>query len=337
MAWEAIVGHARAKRLLQQHLAMGRVASAYLLAGPEGVGKRGLAMEFAKALNCAHAERRPCDSCPACRQIHRGTHPDVHVIGPSSTSDQIKIDDVRHLLSRIALKPFSATFQIAIVDGAERLTEEAANSLLKALEEPPAHTRFLLLTARWLECLPTIRSRCQLIRCEPLPAVALQQLVMERAGCDAVIAEALVPLARGSVSVAMDLARRWAPYHAVLTQCAEGTLAGWVEQPLPESRQEAAHLLDGMIGWVRDLTVTVAAQPAASPAPGFGTGRSGQVRRLLHTGHTTALARQANAMDVDRCLAVGLQLVRLRESLDQFVSPRLVGALAREQWLSLQS
>ena len=123
-----------------------------------------------------------------------------------------------------------------------------------------------------------------------------------------------------SALAASDLAKRWAAYHAILTRLASRESSVWVEQPPPETRQELVHLLDGMMGWLRDLAVTATAQSVP----------------VAHAMHEEALRRQASRVDVDRCLETALELVALRESVkEQFVSPKLVAALAREKWLSL--
>ena len=319
MAWDDILEQDLAKRIFQTHLATGRVASAYLLTGPEGVGKRRVAWEMAKALNCTAERGRPCDACPLCAQIIRGAHPDVHAVSPEGASEQVKIEQIRQVISRIGLRPYSGAFQVVILEAAERLTEEAANSLLKALEEPPAHTRFLLTTSRLAHCLPTIVSRCQRIRCQPLPVGAIRQILIDSHACDPQTADAVAPLAGGSASAAMDLAKRWTAYHAILTRLASCESSVWIEQPLPETRQELVHLLDGMMGWLRDLAVTATAQSAP----------------VAHATHEEALRRQASRIDADRCLETAFELVSLRESMEQFVSPRLIAALAREKWLSL--
>ena len=319
MAWADILGQDVAARLLQTHLASGRVANAYLLVGPDGVGKRRLAREMAKALNCVSTDSRPCDQCRSCGQIERGTHPDVHLLVPGGASSQVKIDHVRTLLSRIALRPFSGTYQVAILDGAEHLTEEAANSLLKALEEPPACTRFLLLTAQVADCLPTVISRCQLIRCHPLPPEVVQRLLIEQQACELRMAPVIAARAGGSVSRALEFAKRWEMHARLIERFARGGIAAWVEQPLPESRQDVLVLLESMMDWLRDLVVMATTHSAST----------------RHSDHQATLQRQARAMDVDRCIEVAYTLVALHESIEQFVSPRLVASLAREKWLGL--
>jgi DNA polymerase-3 subunit delta' len=320
MAWADILGQDQAVALLRSHLERGQIANAYLLAGPDGVGKRRIALEAAKALNCAADRERPCDACSSCQRMGRGAHPDLHVLLPGGASDQIKIEDVRQLLGRVALRPFSAAVQAAVIVGAERLTEEAANSLLKVLEEPPAHSRFFLTTARLSDCLPTIISRCQLIRFRPLPEAVIARLLAGTQACPPAAVSAIARRSGGSAAAALKLSERWEAHARTLARLADARASAWLEPPVPESRQEVAELLEDMMAWLRDVAVAAA---------------SGDTRAVAHAAQEPAVRAQAVRVDLDRCVATALELVSLRESLDQFVSPRLVGTLAREQWLSL--
>ena len=319
MSWDAIAGHELSKRMLQAHLASKQVPGAYLLAGPEGIGKRLLALELAKALACSGGAPTPCDRCQVCLQAAKGTHPDVHVLSPTGASAQIKIDDVRHLIGRLMLRPFNAACQVAILDGAERLTEEAANSLLKILEEPGARAHFILITSQPAHCLPTVRSRCQLIRCAPLPRELVSRLLVERHGCDPARAAQVARDSGGSVSASLALLQRWDVRAALWARFVQEPRA-WLSSPMPETREEVGALVDGMLVWLRD----VAAAASGSSA-------------MAHPEHADALRRQAAGVDVDRCVAAAMGMVELRQSLEQFVSPRLVASLARETWLSLMS
>ena len=321
MSWDDVLGQDLAKRMVSAHLAAGKAAGAYLFAGPEGVGKRRIALELAKALNCPSNVSQPCDACVTCQQLTKGTHPDVHRVAPSGASNQIKIDDVRHVLGRIALRPYSARVQVAILENVERMTEEAANSLLKSLEEPTAFTCFLLTTDRLSHCLPTIVSRCQIIRCQALPAETIQRILMDRHDIGPHIAGATARLAHGSVSRAIELAGRWTTYERLLNRLADPTPTRWMETPLPESRQDVVQLLDGMTTWLRDLAAAATGDPAA----------------LAHATQERSLRAQTTRVDVDRCLETAFDLISLRESVEQFVSPRLVASLAREKWLALIS
>ena len=282
MSWDDIFGHERIKQLWQAHLRDGQVASAYLLVGPEGIGKRRLALEMAKAINCLEGDASACGRCPSCRLIARQSHPDVHLLEPQSASRQILIEPVQHVLGRLALRPYSGKAQVAIIDGADRLTEEAANCLLKALEEPPGHAMFLLVTSQLPHCLPTIVSRCQVLRCRPLPSAMVE------------------------------------PHEPLLSMLAAEPSA-WLQGPLPETRADVVILVDAMIAWLRDLALVAA----------------GDARWLRHRAHEAALRRQAARLDPDRCADAAFELLALRESVEQFVSPRLVASLAREQWLCL--
>lgn len=320
MSWSDILGQDLAKRVLQSHLTSGRVPNAYLLSGPEGVGKRRLAFEMAKALNCASIETKPCDACRSCGQIMRGTHPDVHAVSPEGASVEVKIDQIREVIGRIGLRPYSGAFQVVILEAAERLTEEAANSLLKALEEPPAHTRFLLTTARVADCVPTIVSRCQLLRCQPLPADAVRQILAASQPSDPDIAGTVARLSGGSASRAIELSQRWAAYRGRLARFADPSLAAWAAPPPePQTRQEVAEFIEAMMLWLRDVALAAAGGSAW----------------VLHDAEREAVARQAQRVDLGRCLETASGLARLRESIDQYVSPRLVASLARERWLSL--
>ena len=320
MAWADVLGHELAKRIFQSHLSTGRVANAYLLSGPEGIGKCRLAVEMAKALNCLGTEPRPCDTCSVCRAIARRAHPDIHHLMPEGASDEIRIDAVRSLIGRVALRPFNAQRQVAIVDRVERLTEEAANSVLKVLEEPPGSATFLLMTAQLPRCLPTITSRCQLIRCHPLSAEALQQILMQVAKCEESQAQAIARVSAGSAAAAIALAERWQPAQELRARLAQAAPEAWMEYPLPETRQEVGEWIDGMLSWLRDLTMVAA----------------GGASHVVHVGSGEALRTQACRVEVDRCLETAFEWLRLRESLDQFANPRLVATLARETWLNLQ-
>jgi DNA polymerase III subunit delta' len=319
MNWDGIYGHDAVKRLLDTHRASGELAGGYLFAGPEGVGKRRLALEFATALNCsAPAGERPCGRCPVCQQFGRGAHPDLHLLIPGGASDQIRIEAIRQLLGRLALRPFNAAIQIAFIDGADRLTEEAANALLKALEEPSKRALFLLTTSRLANCLPTVVSRCQILRCAPLPADVVERALVERT-VDGAIASAAARLSGGSISKALELAGRWDSYAGTLERMASPGPAEWLERPLPETRDGVAELLTDMAAWLRDVAMAAAGRPEA----------------VAHAGHAATVREQAAGLDPDRCADTAFELLALRDSLEQFVSPRLIASLAREKWLSL--
>ncbi|MBI3088071.1 MAG: DNA polymerase III subunit delta' [Candidatus Omnitrophica bacterium] len=315
-------------RILRTHLSKERVAPAYLFAGPEGVGKRLAAFELAKALNCeqsdglpaeASAQAGPCDRCASCSRILRRMHPDVHLVSPQGAIETIRIDEIRHILGRIALRPFMARAQVVILDGADRLTEEAANSLLKSLEEPPASARFILLTSQPSDCLPTIVSRCQTIRFQRLSTEMIQRLLVSQQLCAAEAAPSISRLAQGSLSRARRLAEEWPAYQQMTAHLGAEQAARWLEWAIPNDRQEQAQWLAGSIAWLRDVAVASASDDTL----------------LAHADASSSIRRQAGELGRDRCVDAALQLIEVWGSLEQLVSPRLVGSLLREQWLEL--
>ncbi len=149
----------RFSRLITNH----RLAHAYLLVGPQDSGKTQTALSLAQLVNCESETLKPCGECAACRKIASGNHPDVHVIG-NDEMDSIKIEDIRFLLSRAQLMPYEAKTKVFIVRNVELMTLEAANALLKTLEEPAANTLMILTTSVPENSLETIRSRCHEVK-----------------------------------------------------------------------------------------------------------------------------------------------------------------------------
>ncbi len=170
--WQ-VIGQGRAVSLLQQSLKAGKLAHAYLLAGPQHVGKMTLAIKLAQALNC-EAEEKPCLECTACKKIAAGKHSDIRVVGLAQNADEseaklIGIDQIKEIQHSASLPPFEGKHKVFIIDGAELMSTEAANCLLKTLEEPEAKVTFILLTTNDRLLPPTVVSRCQRLELTPLP------------------------------------------------------------------------------------------------------------------------------------------------------------------------
>ena len=147
----------------------GRLAHAYLFTGPVGIGKTATALAAAKFINCSQKSQTAqffCNQCPSCRKIDAGRHPDVRMY-ESGEEDSIKIEQVREILDQVHLRPYEAQKKIFIIKNAESLTLEAANALLKTLEEPTASSMLILTTAVLEKNIDTIRSRCQFVRFVP--------------------------------------------------------------------------------------------------------------------------------------------------------------------------
>lgn len=169
MDW-GIIGHAWAVNLLAEHVAAARERHAYLITGPAGVGRRTLALRFAQALNCLTppAPGQPCRFCASCKRIEQMQHPDLAVVQAEREGATLKIDQVRELQHVLSLSPYESRYRVAIILRCEEAHPSAANAMLKTLEEPPANV-VIILTAKSVEnLLPTIVSRCEVLRLRTL-------------------------------------------------------------------------------------------------------------------------------------------------------------------------
>ncbi|MGQ9600829.1 MAG: DNA polymerase III subunit [Anaerolineae bacterium] len=178
MGWQ-VIGHDWVVSLLRQRLATGQVAHAYLFSGPPQIGKETLATALAQALNCTEPEA-PCGHCRSCLRIARGLHPDVQVVIGEGVGESLKIDQVRTLHRQASLAPYEGRYRVFLIPRIDQATIEATNSMLKILEEPPAHV-VLILTATHTEALPpTVVSRCQRFELKPVPLTTIEAALQQR-------------------------------------------------------------------------------------------------------------------------------------------------------------
>src|SRR5215510_10752719 len=169
MQFESFIGNQKIVERLRRKLREDRFPHGLIFSGPEGVGKHTCALMLAKALNCRKAQAGDfCDVCTSCRKIGSGVHPDVQLITVEEDATQIKIAQIRQLLTTLGLQPLEGKNKVFIIDPAESLNADAANALLKGLEEPPENSFFILITVNVHEMLLTVRSRCQLYHFTPL-------------------------------------------------------------------------------------------------------------------------------------------------------------------------
>lgn len=302
MSWSTLIDQQRVVEALRRTIASGRVAHAYLFHGPDGVGKRAAALAFAQAVLCERGDDEACGRCLACTKVSRMLHPDVHVLFPYPTdvdenevaerlrrlgenpyaaidfirrpslSDPTKTsnkqafypvarihEEIRRVVS---FKPVEGRYKVTIMTDADHLRTEAANAFLKLLEEPTPQTLFVLTTSRPDRLLPTILSRCQRIRFDPLPAEAIEQALIAREGTEPGAAATLARMADGSYTRALDLSQNdelMASRQLVLdffrmayTQNVD-RLADLVEEMGKLGRERLKGVLGLMLRWMRDL------------------------------------------------------------------------------------
>lgn len=255
-----IIGHQQILEQLYHAIASNRVAGAYLFVGLANVGKETVALHFAKSINCLSSGEGACGTCLSCRKSDDGNHPDLQIIRPSGA--WIKIDQIRELQKRIIYRPLEGVRKVYILTEAERMNLEAANCLLKTLEEPPADSVLILLTANLDALLPTIRSRCQIIPFHPLPISELAGHLMQRFNIDETQAFSISTVAGGAVGKALALVQEGAEFDEDIPEImtvgnrldAFRIAEKWAEQP---------ETLDHLVTWYRDLVMLHQGAPAA--------------------------------------------------------------------------
>lgn len=256
-----IAGHEPIIRTLLNAVGHGRAAHAYLFAGPPGVGKETTALAFARALLCASPrEGDACGSCRPCRQAAHQNHPDLHQVLPEGAS--IKIDHIRSIQRRVPYRPYQGGRQVFMIRQADLMTAEAANCLLKTLEEPPGDTVFILLANRPQALPPTVLSRCQQVIFKLLPVRDLAAGLVRLHGLSQEEAALAASLAGGSMGQALA----WAAGAMAAERDAAADLAGRLAgagplealemaEKLAEKREQAIKLLEMLACWYRDLLV----------------------------------------------------------------------------------
>ena len=268
--WKTIGQH-EAIALVKNSLDTGSLAHAYLLVGAPHVGKMTLALDLAKALNCEGNEP-PCGQCPSCRRIAENKHADIRIITLNSTREpgdsksrvEIGIDDIRDLQRNASLPPFEDKYKVFIIDGAEYLSTEAANCMLKTIEEPPPQVIILLLASQESNLLPTVVSRCQRIELKLLSNEKIETVLTESYGIEPGKAEVLARLSQGCLGWALTAStddsyvtlreQRLAEMMSLLP-------ADWADRfnyaaKLAAERKSAEDIIKLWLGWWRDLLLT---------------------------------------------------------------------------------
>jgi DNA polymerase-3 subunit delta' len=318
--WQ-VTGQPKATRLLSRSIVSGQLSHAYLFVGPPHVGKLTLALELAKAVNC-QASDVPCGECPPCRRIADAKHSDVQVIGVVTEDHRkvITIGQVEEMQSAASLPPFEGKCKVFIFDRADLLSQEAANRLLKTLEEPSPRVLIILITARENHVLPTLISRCQRVELRPLPVALVRETLTEQYTIDQERADLLARLSGGCLGWAL-----LALQDEGLTELRDRrltSLAGLIHASVTErfayaadlaarfskSRDEVEEVLDLWVQWWHDLL-------------GTKCGDSGSV---TNADRQQTLVQQAEELSTGQIVGFIRQLQDVRRQLGQNANPRLV-------------
>lgn len=207
MSWQRVRGHESVTRSFQKVVERGRLGQGYLFVGPEGIGKRLFAHELARALLCEKPGKQleACGQCEGCQLVMAGTHPDFLTAARPEESLEIPINVIRELCRGFALKPARGARKVALLDDADQLNEQAGNCFLKTLEEPPPGSVLILIGSSADRLLPTLVSRCQVVRFAALPTSVIAE-ILEAQGMETKQASRLAQLSDGSLGQAHALA-----------------------------------------------------------------------------------------------------------------------------------
>lgn len=280
MTLAAVEGQGRAVDGLRAALRSGSVHHAYLFGGPDGVGKELTALGFVQALFCPQKPNEGCGECAICQRVQRGNHPDLLRVMPEAEqidrglagrsdfsgtpSREIKVEQIRALQDRLALRALEAPSKVALISTAHEMNLQAQNALLKTLEEPSSGTILILVSSAPDKLLPTIRSRCSKVHFGPLSLELLTRLLGEQRKVDATTAALLAVMAGGSLARGMEIdpkgleARREVieKFEAIKSSDARGALR--FAEHFGGSRDAAEDALRILAMWMRDLATAIA-------------------------------------------------------------------------------
>jgi DNA polymerase-3 subunit delta' len=317
MLLDTVIGHDEPKRFLRAALHTGRLAHALLFHGENRIGKRLMAKVFAQVVNCemepALSPPDACGVCRSCHQIDIGSHPDVTFI--AATSGKGETDQAREIESRFIYRPLVGVRKIVLLDNADLLRQEAANALLKTIEEPPGDSLIILVTSRPEALLPTIRSRCQGVRFAPLSVATVTAVLQQRRGLSEGDARFLALVSGGRLGLALeaDPAALRAERAAFLELVSRETLASVsglfavCESVAKSDQAEAA--FGWLAGWLRDLAVVKV---------------NGDRDRLLNTDAIPELEHLAGRLPLNTIFELGAVVESMEKGLERNLNKQLM-------------
>jgi DNA polymerase-3 subunit delta' len=315
-----ILGHDRQKDILGRAVAANRLAHAYLFEGPEGIGKRLMALALVRAVFCL--EGSGCGNCSACRKVDHHNHPDLHLLEAEGAS--IKIEQIRGIQKELSYRPLEAPKKVCLIDGAEKMNPAAGNALLKTLEEPTGAALLILLTPRPEGVLGTIRSRCQRRPFARLPREQLKNVLLARLGVDETQGHILAALSEGSFKKALGKDRelyldRRREVLKSLTALSSGSIVPLFElaQELAEDKERLPEILEIFQAFYRDLLLFRHGRPESELVNVdllekiHRIGARETVPSLLRKLDAVAAGRRQLDRNVNRQLAMEVLLMRL--------------------------
>ncbi|MDO3681520.1 DNA polymerase III subunit delta' [Paenibacillus ehimensis] len=313
MSFQSITGQERVKRMLQNSLRTDKVSHAYIFTGAPGTGRRAMARAFAQAIYCKVLPDDACGECLDCRKVEHGNHPDLHWIVPDGAS--IKIDQIRELQKQFAYRASASNIKMYILEDADKLTVQAANSLLKFLEEPTSQVVAVLITDNGQALLPTIRSRSQWIPFLPMGRSSMKELLLQE-GHPPVLVQAAVNLAAGP-EAARELIQGngFAELRNLVIQLARESLSRLpsamltAQQKLAkgEFSEQLPRFMDMLILWLKDMVQL----------------KLGSREELIYTDQLDWMSQQALSYSMEHWIACLEQAVETQKRLRSHANPQL--------------
>lgn len=317
MSWD-LLGHTWAETLLRKHIANNEARHAYLFTGAPGVGKRSLALAFASALNCTRPPQAGdyCGTCRVCKHTERMQLPDLSIITPESEGGIIKVAQVRELQHTLSLTPYEARYRVALLLNFQLANANAQNALLKTLEEAPEKVILLLTADAANSLLPTISSRCEILRLRPEAVEVLEEALVKRWQLPAEKARLFAHLSSGRPGMALQMAQD--------PDLLEKRSA-WVEELLrllPANRRERFSASENLARSRDQLRLVL--QVWLSFARDLLLANSGSAEKVVNLDHIGEIERIAAGLPAKRCLQMVNTLITSLENLEANANLRLL-------------
>jgi DNA polymerase-3 subunit delta' len=334
MSFKNIVGHERPIQILKTALRGKSLAHAYLFYGEEGIGKRLVAKAFAKAVNCdaeplgEHSGDDSCGKCISCQHIEAETHPDLISVEPDGT--MIKIGQIRKLQEQIHLKPLASPYRFVILNETESMNDEAANALLKSLEEPPDQTILILITSRAHTLLPTVVSRCQKIRFNLLTNQQVMEFLRQKRPGASSQPGRVAALAMGKIGMALELdpetlEEEWRRFNQAFLDRSHGSIQVLLElaQEYAQDRETTERGLYWIGLWLRDLLMAKiqSSSPCMIADPSsrqfIGAAAKVSVEEVMALASLIHWIFKALNRNINRQLVLEVLLMQIRKTMNQ--------------------
>lgn len=300
------LGHENIRRMLKVALEQNRLSHGYLFDGPKGIGKTSMAIWMAAHLFC-EAENKPCGVCPGCVKLETDNHPDIMILKPEEGS--IKNNQVEEFQEFLRIKPFAGTAKVGIIEDADTMTPSAQNRLLKTLEEPAPGVALFLISTNFNRMLPTILSRCQVLRFQGLEKGGIASYLVNHYNVDRVRAEHLALLSGDSMAGALR------GMNAEAVGEAEVLVKEWLECLSQGNRSKMFELADRYektIDWEQALVWLMRALREGL-TEASKTGDSDKVKRAAKMGKQVEDALRALREQANERIVIDVMLLKMQE------------------------